>query len=198
MTFSLIRLASAPLLAFAVVASCFAQVELRTQTLDPELSRRTGADDGFGLVITASADGRGSLETCGCGRQPLGGLARRVGYEKAVLELTQGGAGLVRLDAGGAFDDPVDTGRNEVIPHIRSEWVLRGYIARDVAAINVGITDLRYLSQMNVLQDRDAPCGEERRLALPIICSDLGRHFVNRLEIGKILRTGRSERIQVL
>ncbi|MBK6426473.1 MAG: hypothetical protein IPF82_09850 [Blastocatellia bacterium] len=156
MTFSLIRLASAPLLAFAVVASCFAQVELRTQTLDPELSRRTGADDGFGLVITASADGRGSLETCGCGRQPLGGLARRVGYEKAVLELTQGGAGLVRLDAGGAFDDTVDTGRNEVIPHIRSEWVLRGYIARDVAAINVGITDLRYLSQMNVLQDRDA------------------------------------------
>ena len=49
MTFSLIRLASAPLLAFAVVASCFAQVELRTQTLDPELSRRTGADDGFGF-----------------------------------------------------------------------------------------------------------------------------------------------------
>lgn len=116
--------------------------------------RIVGPDDGYGLVVTASSDGRGSLEMCGCGRTPLGGLPRRVAYERAVLDGTSGGAALFRVDAGGAFDDTIDTGRNEVIPHIRDEWVLRGYAAQDFAAINVAPSDLHYLSQMNVVSDR--------------------------------------------
>lgn len=119
-------------------------------------AERVGPDSGFGLVLTASADGKGSLEMCGCGRMPLGGLPRRVGYERAVLAITGGQAALVRVDAGAAFDDTVDTGRNEVIPHIRNEWVLRGYHAKDFAAINVAPSDLGYLSQMNVPADRES------------------------------------------
>lgn len=150
-----------PYLAAIVVATSListgqAQVAPRSEAPSTSIADRAGSDDGFGLIVTASADGKGSLEMCGCGRQPLGGLARRVGYENAVLELTKGQAGLLRLDAGGAFDDSVDTGKNEVIPHIRNEWVLRGYLARDVTAINAAVSDLRYLSQMNVIEDRQA------------------------------------------
>lgn len=150
------RFAAAIFVAFALIPSGQAQVAPRSEAPSTSIADRLGADDGFGLIVTASADGKGSLEMCGCGRQPLGGLARRVGYENAVIELTKGQAGLLRLDAGGAFDDSVDTGKNEVIPHIRNEWVLRGYLARDVTAINAAVSDLRYLSQMNVIEDRQA------------------------------------------
>lgn len=150
------RFVAAVVAALALISSSRAQVAPHSDAPPSSLADRVGLDDGFGLIVTASADGKGSLEMCGCGRQPLGGLARRVGYENAVVELTKGQAGLLRLDAGGAFDDTVDTGKNEVIPHIRNEWVLRGYLSTDVAAINVSVSDLRYLSPMNVSEDRPA------------------------------------------
>lgn len=150
------RFAAAVVVASALISSGQAQISPRSEAPSTSIADRVGADDGFALIVTASADGRGSLEMCGCGRQPLGGLARRVGYENAVIDLTKGQAGLLRVDVGGAFDDSVDTGKNEVIPHIRNEWVLRGYLARDVTAINAAVSDLGYLSQMNVIEDRRA------------------------------------------
>ena len=156
MLFTLTRSVAVAVLAAALISSSAAQVANRAGAPASTLADRVGSDDGYALVMTASADGRGSLEMCGCGRQPLGGLARRVGYELAALDQTRGQAGLLRLDVGGAFDDTVDTGKNEVIPHIRNEYVLRGYLDRGVAAVNVAVTDLRYLSQMNVIEDRSA------------------------------------------
>ena len=104
-----------------------------------------GTDDGFAVSIQCSGDFGGNLEPCGC-EVPLGGIAWRSGYAKAVATLTKNQAAIVQVDAGHAFLQEPLPGRVRVENvSAKTEWVLRAFDLIHVQAANVSPYDLAYL-----------------------------------------------------
>jgi 2',3'-cyclic-nucleotide 2'-phosphodiesterase (5'-nucleotidase family) len=78
----------------------------------------------------------------------MGGLARRVGYEKALQKQVNGEVAVLQLDAGHMFADELNY--KGIMDDVREKnaWVLRAYDAFHVAAANVSPRDLPYLGEM--------------------------------------------------
>jgi 2',3'-cyclic-nucleotide 2'-phosphodiesterase (5'-nucleotidase family) len=78
----------------------------------------------------------------------MGGLARRVSYENALLKQVNGEVPVLQLDAGHMFSD--DLARKGVSEDVRAkdEYILRAYERFRVAAANVSPRDLPYLTEM--------------------------------------------------
>lgn len=78
----------------------------------------------------------------------MGGLARRVGYEKALSKHVGGEVPVLHLDAGHMFTDQLQSTGIMDDPRVKNEWMLRAYDAFGVAAANVSSRDLPYLSEV--------------------------------------------------
>jgi hypothetical protein len=75
----------------------------------------------------------------------MGGLARRVGYTKALLNRSKGEVAVLELDAGHFLsDDRTSSGMARDVA-IKNEWVLRGFELAGIAAANVTHRDLPFL-----------------------------------------------------
>jgi 2',3'-cyclic-nucleotide 2'-phosphodiesterase (5'-nucleotidase family) len=108
-------------------------------------------DDGFAFSLQATGDFAGNFEPCGC-RIPAGGLPRRVGLAKAVLDATGGKAAVLQVDAGRLFAPDHGVGYVSVDdPKLKNEWTLRAADVAGIRAANAALYDLPYLtSQMEV------------------------------------------------
>src|SRR5215210_5932876 len=78
----------------------------------------------------------------------MGGLARRVGYEKALTKQVNGEVPVLQLDAGHMFSDELKYQGMMDDARERNAWVLRAFETFRVAAANVSPRDLPYLGEL--------------------------------------------------
>jgi hypothetical protein len=90
------------------------------------------------LIVLATGDVNGLLETCGCPVNPLGSLARRAGYIAKLREAYPGTP--VMLVDTGAFSGDLKKAEGR----IRTETMLRAYEKMGFAAVNVAYPDLMH------------------------------------------------------
>jgi 2',3'-cyclic-nucleotide 2'-phosphodiesterase (5'-nucleotidase family) len=78
----------------------------------------------------------------------MGGLARRVGYEKALHKQVNGEVPVLQLDAGHMFSDELKY--QGIMDDVREKnaWMLRAFDTFHVAAANVSPRDLPYLGEL--------------------------------------------------
>ena len=86
----------------------------------------------------------------------MGGLARRVGYEKALTKQVNGEVPVLQLDAGHMFTDELKYQGMMDDARVKNAWMLRAYDAFRVAAANVSPRDLPYLGEMMAASAHDA------------------------------------------
>lgn len=83
----------------------------------------------------------------------MGGLARRVGYEKTLSRQVGGSVAVLQVDCGNLFTD--DTQKSVVNEDLRikNEWVLKAYDQFRLSAGNVALRDLAFLSTLMTKAD---------------------------------------------
>jgi len=106
------------------------------------LRDRIAVDDAD-LVVFYGSEQRGSMETCGCPREPRGGLARLQAYVEASTAANPG-TPWVLVNAGWFLDDVIGLdGQLRADVRVADRWMLRGLAAQGSwSALNVGFTDL--------------------------------------------------------
>lgn len=107
-----------------------------------------GPTDGYAVSLEVSGDLAGSLETCGCPKNPMGGFAWRAGYADALAGATKREVAIVHADAGRAFADALVDGKMADDVRVKNEWMLRSFERLDVPAVNVAASDLVFLAPM--------------------------------------------------
>jgi 2',3'-cyclic-nucleotide 2'-phosphodiesterase (5'-nucleotidase family) len=95
----------------------------------------------------------------------MGGLARRVGYEKALSKLANGKAAILNVDAGHIFTDALHASGMMDDPRAKNAWMLRAFETHRVAAINVSPRDLPYLAELTAKADLKKNVAEYPALA---------------------------------
>ena len=78
----------------------------------------------------------------------MGGLARRVGYEKALQKQVNGEVPVLQLDAGHMFSDELRYQGMMDDAREKNAWMLRAFDTFHIAAANVSPRDLPYLGEM--------------------------------------------------
>jgi hypothetical protein len=96
--------------------------------------------------------------------QPLGGLARRVGYANELNKLTSGQVPIVQVDAGHFFSDETGDKGMTTDTRIKNNWMLRGFDTLGIAAANVSYRDVPYLATV-----MESAGFEQRRKDFPAI-----------------------------
>jgi 2',3'-cyclic-nucleotide 2'-phosphodiesterase (5'-nucleotidase family) len=86
----------------------------------------------------------------------MGGLARRVGYVKALGKLVNNQVPVLQLDAGHMLTDELNAVGIMDDPRVKNEWMLRAYWEQDLAAANVSPRDVPYLSELMTKKDHAA------------------------------------------
>ncbi|HQR37577.1 MAG TPA: hypothetical protein PLF26_04165 [Blastocatellia bacterium] len=83
----------------------------------------------------------------------MGGLARRVGYEKALLKQVDGQVAVLQVDCGHIFSDDQAGKTSAEDVRVKNEWVLRAYEQFKLQAANVSQRDLPFLATMMTKAD---------------------------------------------
>jgi len=78
----------------------------------------------------------------------MGGLARRVSYEKALQEQVGGSIAVLQVDAGNFLSDDLTLPAMAAEARVKNEWVLKSFDQFKFGAANVSPRDLPYLSEL--------------------------------------------------
>lgn len=78
----------------------------------------------------------------------MGGLARRVSYEKALLNQSGGSISVLQLDAGNFLSDDLSLPAMAAEARIKNEWMLKSLDQFKFGAANVSHRDLPYLAEL--------------------------------------------------
>lgn len=78
----------------------------------------------------------------------MGGLARRVSYEKALLDQVRGSVAVLQVDAGNFLSDDLTLPAMAAEARVKNEWVLKSFAQFKFGAANVSYRDLPYLSEL--------------------------------------------------
>lgn len=126
----------------------------RARARKTELSGRLGEDDGFSAAIFFGGDILGSLEVCGCPKNPLGGVARRQGYIRLFAERYPG-VPFLHVDTGYFFSDRVDPMTGDLAEDVvvGNEWVIRAYEHMKLDVVNLSYHDLPQLARCFRLEE---------------------------------------------
>jgi len=130
------------------------------------LESRLVQDDAH-LALFYAAEQKGSLETCGCPKEPRGGLPRTQAYIDASRAANPDTPSLL-LNAGYWLEDAIGLGgalRGDV--PVMNRWMIKGLAAGDWAALNVGYTDLPGLSELG------SELGSELESELPLVSANV-------------------------
>ena len=120
----------------------------RAQARKTTLAGRLGEDDGFMAAIFFGGDILGSLEVCGCPKNPLGGVARRQGYIRLFAERYPD-VPFLHVDTGYFFSDRVDPMTGDLAEDVvvGNEWVVRAYEHMKLDVVNLSYHDLPQLAR---------------------------------------------------
>jgi len=120
----------------------------RAQARKTTLAGRLGADDGMVAAIFFGGDILGSLEVCGCPKNPLGGAARRQGYIRLFAERYPD-VPFLHVDTGSFFSDRADPTTGDLAEDVivGNEWVIRAYEQMKLDAVNLSYHDLPQLAR---------------------------------------------------
>ena len=78
----------------------------------------------------------------------MGGLARRVSYEKALLSQAEDSIAVLQVDAGNFLSDDLTLPVMAAEARIKNEWVLKSFDQFKFGAANVSHRDLPYLAEL--------------------------------------------------
>lgn len=78
----------------------------------------------------------------------MGGLARRVSYEKALQDQVGGSVAVMHLDAGNFLSDDLSIPAMAAEARTKNEWVLKSFEQFKFTAANVSQRDLPYLAEL--------------------------------------------------